>query len=108
MPPPPPPPPPPPLTTPNRPTWTPPQPTLPTAPPPPSPLPQPPPSNAPPPRGPSAHFYLGGGVAHKSEETSPRDQTKFVWVCQLHCGLCFFPPIFVQVCAIASFPRFSA
>ena len=25
----------------------------------------------PPPRGPSAHFYWGGGVAYKSEETSP-------------------------------------
>ena len=53
----------------------PPQPPLPTPPhrpslnpPPPRPSPNPPP---PPPKGPSAHFYWGGGVAYKSEETAP-------------------------------------
>ena len=49
----------------------PPQPTLP--PPLPSPLPEPPPPMPPPPPPwrPSAHFYPGGGVTYKSEETAP-------------------------------------
>ena len=38
-------------------------------PPPPSPLPEPP-LQCPPPPQPSAHFYWGGGVAYKSEETA--------------------------------------
>ena len=47
----------------------PPQPTLPE--PPPLPMPPPPPPPPPPPGGPSAHFYWGGEVAYRSEETSP-------------------------------------
>ena len=89
---PPPPPRPPPLTSPKLPHLDPPhrpsQPTPPlrpsNPPPPPSPLPAPPP--CPPPWGPSAHFYWGGGgVAYKSEETSPP--------CMVAMGCCTKPAI---------------
>ena len=65
---PPPPPGPPPLTTPNLPTWTPPPNRPPLNPPPPLPMPPPPP---PPPLGAFGPLLLGGGVAYRSEETSP-------------------------------------
>ena len=74
-------PPPPPLTTPNLPTWTPPPTDPPNRPPPPPPppprpslnppLPMPPPPPPPPPPGAFGPLLLGGGVAYRSEETSP-------------------------------------
>ena len=70
----------------NFPTWTPPQ-TDPPDPPPPNQCPSLyPPSNAPPPRGPSAHFYRGGGGGEsrtKARRRPPRG------LCALRAGCCF-------------------